>query len=84
MQHQAHDEVTDRYATRSPVEAPLTRAHIAHDKPYAHAPHAPHAHDSATSGHTRGRGGVPPIVTIWPLVVLVLAVNASQDFLNKA
>lgn len=27
-----HDGVTDRYATRSPVEAPLTRAHIAHDK----------------------------------------------------
>lgn len=31
----AHDGVTDRYATRSPVEAPLTRSHIAHDKPYA-------------------------------------------------
>ncbi len=64
--------------------AHLTRAHIAHDKPYAHAPHAPHAHDSEPSGHTRGRGRVPPTKKIRPLVVLVLAVNASQDFLNKA
>ena len=30
-----HDGVTDRYTTRSPVEARLTRSHIAHDKPYA-------------------------------------------------
>lgn len=33
--------------------------------------------------YTRGRGRVPPIVTIRPLVVLVLAVNAFQDYLNK-
>ena len=86
VHHTAHvnHSVTDRYTTRSPVEAHLTRAHIAHDKPYAYAPHAPHAHDYGTSGVHPGRGRVPPTKKIRPLVVLVLAVNASQDFLKKA
>ena len=34
--------------------------------------------------YTRGRGRVPPTIYKWPLGVLVLTVNASQDFLEKA
>lgn len=60
MQHHAHDGVTSCYAIPTRLNAHLTHAHTTHDKPYARALHAPHAHDSATSGTHPGAGEGTP------------------------